>query len=295
MKKCLKCAHEFESNVWYCPMCFWKPEWHNQVPIISSKYFNENNSFDAAYFVPLAEKEAGHFWFRMRNKLIIWVIRKYGKNLSSFLEIGCGTGFVLQCISKIFPKMRIIGSDIYLEGIEIATRRIKNGEFIQMDAREIPYTNEFDAVGAFDVIEHITEDDLVLKQINNALKTGGLLILTVPQHPWLWSNVDEYSCHVRRYDRRTLMTKLENAGFAILWNTSFVSILLPLFSLLRIFQSNGKNFDPRMELDINPILNCVLENFLNIEFWLIRCGLSFPAGGSLLIAATKLGRVDRKT
>ena len=50
---------------------------------------------------------------------------------------------------------------------------------------------------AFDVIEHIDEDEMVLTQMYKALQPNGGMILTVPQHPFLWSNQDEFACHVR--------------------------------------------------------------------------------------------------
>ena len=137
------------------------------------------------------------------NDLIVWALGKYGAGVSSFMEIGCGTGFVLQGIAGHFPKMRLVGSEIYPEGIAFAAERIARGEFMQMDARYIPFVDEFDAIGAFDVLEHIYEDEAVLEQIYQALKPYGFLMLTVLQHRWLWSRIDEYACHVRRYPSGT--------------------------------------------------------------------------------------------
>ena len=55
--------------------------------------------FKHHYFKELAELEAGNFWFRARNKLILWALNKYSQELQSFLEIGCGTGFVISAVS----------------------------------------------------------------------------------------------------------------------------------------------------------------------------------------------------
>jgi SAM-dependent methyltransferase len=55
----------------------------------------------------------------------------------------------------------------------------------QMDARKIPFESEFDVIGAFDVLEHIEEDEKALAQIFHAVLPGGGLILTVPQHRFL--------------------------------------------------------------------------------------------------------------
>ena len=207
------------------------------------------------------------------------------------MEVGCGTGFVLEGISHALPSMQLVGSEIFPEGLAFAAERIDGGaKFLQMDARQIPYVAEFDIIGAFDVIEHIQEDEVVLQQMHQALKPHGLFTLTVPQHPSLWSPVDEYSCHVRRYTARGLHEKVSRAGFEIIRSTSFVTTLLPLMFLSRLLQ-RGKgieNLDAASELKINPVLNRFLEYCLYFEVLLIRFGVSFPVGGSRLVVARKI-------
>ena len=143
-------------------------------------------------------------------------------------------------------------------------------------------------IGAFDVLEHIEEDELVLKQIQQALRPEGVLILTVPQHRWLWSPVDEMACHVRRYSATELKEKLASAGFEIIRSTSFVSILLPAMMASRLVQiAPTEPDDLRAELVISAPLNFLFEKVLGIEAALIRCGLNFPLGGSRLVVARK--------
>ena len=289
MKRCPNCSQIFENINWHCPRCGWQPERSGNLTVFAPELAQNSGGFKASYFGPLAALEAGHFWFRVRNALIIWALGKYGARVTSFMEIGCGTGFVLQGISRGFPKIHLVGSEIYPEGIAFAAERIIGGEFIQMDARQIPFVAEFDAVGAFDVIEHIEEDAAVLQQMYLALKPDGLLLLTAPQHRWLWSTVDEYSCHIRRYTARELHDKVALAGFTIVRSTSFVTSLLPSMLISRLLQ-RGKSdtFVPRAESLIHPILNRIFEGFLRLELRLIRLGVSFPVGGSRLIVAAKI-------
>lgn len=171
------------------------------------------------------------------------MLNKYSPKFSTFLEIGCGKGYVLADVAKSFPEANIFGSEIFVQGLSFAKERVPGANLMQMDARNIPFANEFDVIGAFDVLEHIAEDELVIQQVYGALSPDGLFILSVPQHMWLWSPTDEQACHVRRYTNKDLKHKLERAGFKILRSTSFVSFLLPAMLLARLQkrkQNQGK-------------------------------------------------------
>lgn len=248
-----------------------------------------NIGFKAHYFKELAELEAKNFWFCSRNKLILWAVRKYYPELKSLLEIGCGTGFVISAISEQFPEVKLLGSEYFEEGLVYARQRLPNAEFTQMDARFIPYKSALDAIGVFDVLEHIEEDEVVLQQIFKALKPGGVVFITVPQHRWLWSAVDDYACHVRRYSANELHQKVRRTGFEVIRSTSFVSMLLPAMYLSRLFQRDkkGMSMDAMAELRINFILNNIFEWILSFERGLIRLGVNMPIGGSRMLVARK--------
>ncbi|MGH7738652.1 MAG: class I SAM-dependent methyltransferase, partial [bacterium] len=110
-----------------------------------------------------------------------------------FFEIGCGTGFVLQALERETAGLELFGSEIHLEGLRYARERLARTELFQMDAQHIPFRNEFGGIGLFDVLEHIADDQAVLRQVHQALVPGGGLVVTVPQHAFLWSRVDELS------------------------------------------------------------------------------------------------------
>src|SRR4029077_3111817 len=107
------------------------------------------------------------------------------------------------------------------EGLQTARTRLARVPLYQADARRLPFDREFDAVGAFDVLEHIRQDDAALAQLYQAVRPGGGLLVTVPQHPRLWSTADEYARHERRYTRSGLMQKVADAGFVPVHITSF--------------------------------------------------------------------------
>ncbi|MGI8603250.1 MAG: class I SAM-dependent methyltransferase [Verrucomicrobiales bacterium] len=246
-----------------------------------------NEGFDPSYFPKLASLEAGNFWFRSRNKLIVWAIRRYFPEAADMLEIGCGTGFVLSGIHEAIPALRLHGSEFLADGLPFAASRVPGVELFQMDARKIPFKEKFDLVGAFDVLEHIQEDETVLSEIHQALRSGGGLLVTVPQHPWLWSAFDVFSRHVRRYSAGELKKKVEAAGFRVVRASSFVSLLLPAIVLSRRKPDASAGYDGLKELKKSPAVNFMLERVLDFERQWIRAGVSFPAGGSLLLAAVK--------
>ena len=289
MKRCLSCNASFESSLDSCPQCGNETERIDGFDAYATELAYAGGGFDPVYFSELAELEDSNFWFRARNSLILWALKTYLPNFESFLEIGCGTGYVLSGIATRFPQVNLYGSEIFVEGLGFAASRSGSARLMQMDARNIPFACEFDAIGAFDVIEHIEEDELVLAQIYAALNPGGIAVLSVPQHEWLWSSTDDFACHVRRYRAPDLKRKIENAGFRILRSTSFVSTLLPAMMLSRLLQKNltKEEYDPSSELKIAAPINFIFRKMLEFEIVLISAGVNFPVGGSRLVIAQK--------
>ena len=288
MRRCLRCGAPFSGEGWRCPSCGYAPELIDGFPAFAPELAFGGSGFDSALFAELAQLEARNFWFRARNRLIVWALRRFFGDARGLLEIGCGTGFVLSGIAAALPHLRLAGSEAAAAGLGFAASRVRGAELMQMDARRIPFEREFDVVGAFDVIEHIEDDRAVLREMHRAARPGGGILLTVPQHPFLWSEFDVRAHHVRRYRARELREKVLDAGFEIVKMASFVSLLLPLMMLSRLARRPPKiGRDPLAELRLAGWLNALLEAVLGLERGLIRAGVSFPAGGSLLLVANK--------
>jgi SAM-dependent methyltransferase len=240
-------------------------------------------------FAQLAKVEAASFWFRSRNALIEWAVRTYFPGSTSLLEVGCGTGFVLSGLVKAFSSMKLSGSELYTSGLHFAATRLPDVDLAQMDARRLPFSEEFELIGAFDVIEHIKEDELVLQNFHRALKPGGGCLITVPQHRWLWSPVDVQAHHERRYTADELHGKLRSAGFEVLRSTSFVTFLLPVMLLSRELDKLSGKSGAGGELQLPPLLDRLFEISISVERKLIKLGISLAFGGSRLVVARKLG------
>ncbi len=287
MKHCLECQTNFESEDWVCPSCHYQPQLRDNIYRFATDPSETSVGFDPEGFARLAALEAGHFWFRTRNRLIQWALPKYFPKARNFLEVGCGTGFVLAGLQEARPALCLCGSELFSDGLRFARARLPWVDLYQMDARRIPFTDEFDVVGAFDVLEHVVKDEEVLAQIFRATRPDGGLLVTVPQHPALWSATDAHARHQRRYSRLELSRKVRAAGFRIERMTSFVSLLLPLMVISRMTSNTRGRVNPWAEFEVSRPLNTLLEVFLMLEGAMIRSGISFPAGGSLLLVARK--------
>lgn len=241
--------------------------------------------FKVDYFKELAELEEKHFWFKGRNQLIFWAFDKYFSKATHFLEVGCGTGYVLSGMAQEFPHLTLSGSELFQEGLAFAKKRLAHAQFFQLDACALPFENQFDVVGSFDVLEHIVDDVAALQQMHRSIRPGGGLILTVPQHPFLWSQQDSLACHVRRYTSTELKNKVMNAGFKIIEVISFVSLLFPFLYVSRFLKT--KHADALAELKLPRTLNLIFETLMNLERQLIKKGVRIPFGGSLLLIAEK--------
>lgn len=293
MKICLECSNHISDVPWQCGKCGWSPVQNSDVMYFAPHISGATEGYDPVWYGELARLETNNFWFVARNRLIRWLALRCLRERANYMELGCGTGFVLQMLNKTFPQWRISATEAQPEGIEFAKSRVSSGiKFFQLDACAIPFRDEFDAVGAFDVIEHIRDDTKAIEQIYASLKLNGIFLLSVPQHMFLWSAYDETGCHFRRYSAGELRHKLEQAGFQILESISFNSLLLPLMMLSRIRKKkdSGVKVDVMDELRLPRTLNWGFSVILRIEYFMLRLGIRFPLGGSRIVVAQKIAR-----
>lgn len=281
---CIGCGAAI-SDGWLCARC---EETARGPGYLSVMRGGTRAGYDSELFAVLERLEEQSFWFRGRNSLILWALRTYFPEARDVLEIGCGTGFVLQAIGRARPELDIAGAELFPSGLEIARRRLPEVPLLLLDARHLQLEGAFDVVGAFDVLEHVPEDEQVLTEMARAVRPGGGLLLTVPQHPRLWSAADSFAHHERRYRRTELVAKVRRAGLHVVRTTSFVSFLLPFLVASRLRRARDlATYDLERELRLPRPVDRAFDSILLAERKLIGRGFSFPVGGSLLVVATK--------
>lgn len=288
MKRCLACGSSYETKEWTCPACGSEPQRLGRWLAFAPALAVDNDGMSQIAHHTLNTLQEKSFWFRSRNKLIVELIQRYGRRDGKLLEIGCGTGFVLKGLRDAFPSATLWGSEIYGYALDYAASRLgPDITLLQMDARHLPFVEDFDAICAFDVVEHIDEDEAVLKEALRALKPGGYFFASVPQHPVLWSKTDEIAHHKRRYRRGELEKKLFQCGFFVEFTSSFVFSLLPVMLVQRIVMTRRKSHDVQSEFMLPQALDIAFERLLDIERGWIRSRRTFPIGGSRFVVARR--------
>jgi len=261
----------------------------------------ESRDYSPEFFEKMFALEENNFWFQARNRILRGLFEKFiGKDKhANILEIGVGTGYVIKELSLI-KNFQLCGGELHISGLRFARKRLPEVEFIQLDATRMPFENEFEAVGAFDVLEHVDKDIEVMQGVYRSLKAGGLFFITVPQHKFMWSEQDEGAYHKRRYSRREMLDKLKLSNYKIEFVSSFVTILFPLMFLSRWsvlkkhppksgidYKTNEVEYNFE-ELKISPLVNTISGLLMRFDEMCLKMGWSLPFGGSLAVVARKI-------
>lgn len=227
--------------------------------------------------------ERDHFWFIAKRRYLSVVLDKYFSQGGKMLDVGCGTGAVME-----FLKSRGDVSGVDMSDEALAYCRQKGLKVEKGLANEIPYKeNTFDAVFALDVLEHLDDPVGAVKEARRVLKNGGLFIATVPAHQWLWSAHDVSMHHKKRYSKQAF-AELFKGDFEILvisWIHSF--ILLPVI-LVRLLKNILKSVDNDSDVkEPSPVINKIMSLVYSVEIALFKIFYYLPFGLSLLVVAKK--------
>ena len=184
---------------------------------------------DADYFEVMARHARTHWWYQGRRALVRDTLRRFVVPAGHVLDVGCGTGDNMQMLEEV-SGVAVVGTDLSTHALYHAAR----GRTEIALAEDLPVASETcGLVTSMDVVEHLDDDLVGLREYRRVLKRQGLLLLTVPAYQWLWSEHDVRAAHRRRYRVGGLKSVVETAGFEVLHTTYYNSFLVPPAVLLR--------------------------------------------------------------
>jgi len=228
--------------------------------------------YDPHYFGTLPQVENAHFWFLTRREVILDALRSAVPDLGTrpLFDVGCGSGGLLEFLAR--SGLPLAGAcDAYFEALRLARGKLFVPLLLVDEGRLPPLGPGHAMIGMFDVLEHLDDDREVLRFVFSVLEPGGVLVLTVPAHPFLFDEMDELAHHRRRYVRRDLREKLTSAGFEVVRLSHFMAALAPLLIVARglgrwLPGRKGSARERRdLELRIVPGVNGLLRGLLRLE------------------------------
>jgi SAM-dependent methyltransferase len=238
--------------------------------------------------------ERDHWWFVARRAIIGATLRRFipENRRRTILDVGCGTGGMLEFLSEYGET--VVGLDMSPEAIAYCKER-KLPANVSTHLGSLPNdmppgTDRWDVVTAFDVIEHLDDDQKTLNDVYAALIPGGTFVATVPALQYLWGPHDDLNYHKRRYDAALLRDRLRAAGFVIEKLSYFNTILFPAVATVRVGRnllSKGKKQEPKSDFSMpSPPVNRLLTGLFSIESGLVASG-TLPIGVSLIAVGRK--------
>jgi SAM-dependent methyltransferase len=250
------------------------------------------SGYDPHFFETLPAIEDRHFWYLARREVVKDALQRHVPDLQrrALFDIGCGSGGLLGYLERHLP---LLGAcDAHRLGLEIARGRTRATLLLVDEDRQPPLGRGQSLLGMFDVLEHLDDDRATLRFLFDVLAPGGVLVLTVPAHMFLFGEMDRLARHRRRYAKGELAQKLLDAGFELRLLTHFMAPLVPL---LLLFRQLGRLIDAlgfrskrrsTQELALLPLFNPAMRGVLLLErLWLRRFRL--PFGSSLIAVASR--------
>jgi SAM-dependent methyltransferase len=181
------------------------------------------------------------------------------------LEVGCGPGALLVDLAA--KGYRCVALETSPRALELAAKVFADDSRVEVrSGAGADWDGRFDLVLAFEVLEHIEDDQAALSDWARWLKPGGRLVLSVPAHARRWNPTDEWAGPSRRYSSRDLRRVAAVAGLKVEVIESYGFPLTPLLETLRARtyqrgarasrtdQTAGSGVERRQEARLYPLL-----------------------------------------
>jgi len=229
--------------------------------------------------------ERTHWWFVGRRRLLKFLLSSKIYKKPLLIDVGCGVGSNLSLLDSM--GFKVIGLDSEIYSLSLTKRRFSAIPLINGDLLSLPFkTNSVEMIIASDVLEHLEEDAIGIKEIHRVLKREGEAILTVPAFQFMWGIQDEVGRHKRRYSKNQFIKKIEGEGFKVLRSSYFNFFLFPPILLVRrIIQLFSLKVESENNIN-SHFLNSIFKAVFLLEPFLLKY-LVFPFGVSLFCIARK--------
>ncbi|MBN2610992.1 MAG: class I SAM-dependent methyltransferase [Bacteroidales bacterium] len=247
---------------------------------------------DKSIFEKIHQLHKKGWWFgEARNRMVMSLLRRHDKQLEShlILDIGSSEGAFLDYLNK--RQLSFYGIDIDEDAIKFCASRGLGDKIKYGNIKDIPFPPEsFNIATALDIVEHVDDDGKAMDEIHRILVKGGIALVIVPAHKWLWSQNDVAYHHQRRYSRKEFQALATKYGFTIRQWSYFNFFLFPLFVCATLY---SKLFPRRVKTStvLKPLpkpVNWVLRQILNVETWIIAgLGIRLPFGSSMIYILSK--------
>lgn len=218
-----------------------------------------------------------YWWYRARSRLLARVCLPHLSPDSLVLDIGSADGPSVEWVDRTTRRIAMDVDRTSLQGYGVCA-----------SAEALPFSdNAFDAVCAFDVIEHLPGEGVALAELRRVLDHGGRLFASVPAYQWAWSPFDVRAGHCRRYRLREFRGRLESAGFKLERTTYAFASTFPLFAVERLRQRLTSPPPEKSGVQpLPPFLDRRLFDLTRVDEALLG-RVNLPFGSSVIAVARK--------
>ena len=244
---------------------------------------------NAEEYANLERMEREHWYYAGKRQLVReWLERAAPPRPSdTLLDCGAGTGLFAQ---EIETRCRVLVLDEHEESLRRLRDRFRPEQVLRLADGALPLADaSLEYVTALDVLEHVPDDEAVVRGFRRVLKPGGVAVVTVPASMALWSDWDDALHHYRRYSRAQLRALFAEPGWEIVYLNYTNVLVFPIAWLVRktrwLRAGMGWRARGRSEDRLPPAwLNALLRGaFVRMA----QSRVPFPFGVSLVLVARR--------